>query len=408
MVERSGTAGGDGVTTRCPVCTAPGGEPFLVRDPVPVHQNLVVRDVGSARALLRGRLALHACDRCGFVSNGAFDPALLTYGAAYDNTQSCSPAFEAYVEGLADAVVREHGGRGMRVVEIGCGKGGFLRALIERDPSASGVGFDPSYVGPDVEADGRLRFERRFYDASCAEVEADVIVCRHVIEHIADPVELLRLVRGTIRSEGTRVFFETPCVEWILANEVIWDFFYEHCSYFTAASLGTAFERAGFAVGSVRHTFGGQYLWAEARAARQAAHPGRPAPGTAGLARRFAAHEAARVAELRTRIAELRRQGPVAMWGAAAKGVTLANLIDRERQLVACVVDLNPNKQGAFLPGTGHPIVGPGELPAYGVRTAVVTNPNYLEENARLLRQAAIEVRLVDLMHSDGVDAHSH
>ena len=103
MVDLAGRAGGSRMT-HCPVCAALLPAPFLVRDPVPVHQNLVMDDVASARALSRGTLRLHACGQCGFVCNAAFDSRLLSYGAAYDNTQSCSPAFEAYLEALADYV----------------------------------------------------------------------------------------------------------------------------------------------------------------------------------------------------------------------------------------------------------------------------------------------------------------
>jgi hypothetical protein len=393
--------------TACPVCGNASPSPFLVRDQVPVHQNLVVRSVEDARALRRGRLALHACASCGFVFNAAFDPALLSYGAAYDNTQSCSPAFDAYVQELADEVVDAAGRRGSRIVEIGCGKGDFLRALLRRDPTATGVGFDPSYVGPDSDLDGRARFERRFFDESCAASGVDLVVCRHVVEHVAEPVALLGQLARTLGDSQAVVFFETPCVHWILEHDVIWDFFYEHCSYFTPASLTTAFERAGFSVAGVRHTFGGQYLWA--RAAAGGAAGVRMNPGAIpALARRFAAHEARLVRELRRRVAEFSREGRVAMWGAAAKGVTLANLIDPDCESIACVVDLNPNKQGGRLPGTGHAIVAPDQLPAWSVRTALMTNPNYYQENLALLRAAAIDVRLVDLMHPGEVDAHHH
>ena len=406
MVAFASRRAGDSVT-QCPICSTPSAEPFLVRDPVAVHQNLLVSTEAGARALNRGRLALHACTGCGFVFNAAFDAALLSYGAAYDNTQSCSPAFQAYVDDLADHMVAERGVQNCRIVEIGCGKGAFLRALVERDPGNRGVGFDPSYLGPDSDLEGRVRFERRFYDESCADVEADVVVCRHVIEHIPDPVALLRGIRAAVGSRPARLFFETPCVEWILANEVIWDFFYEHCSYFTTGSLSAAFTRGGFAVDSVRHVFGGQYLWIEAHAAAAprstAADPG----AIPALATRFAKLEGARISALRERLTRLAADGPVAMWGAAAKGATLATLIDPERRLISCIVDVNPAKQGGCLPGTGHPIVGPLDLRSWNIRTAVVTNPNYLDENARLLRQASLDVRLVDLMHPGEVDAHS-
>jgi SAM-dependent methyltransferase len=391
--------------THCPVCACPLPAPFLVRDPVPVHQNLVMDNAAAARALSRGTLRLHACEQCGFVCNAAFDPRLLSYGAAYDNTQSCSPAFEEYLDKLADYVVRDRSVRNSRIVEIGCGKGGFLKALVDRDAGNHGIGFDPSYVGAEVESDGRVRFERRFYDATCAGLAADAVVCRHVIEHIPDPVALLRVVGQTLGNSSARVFFETPCVEWILRNEVVWDLFYEHCSYFTADSLSTAFESAGFTVEVVRHTFGGQYLWAEARPAAIAKAVRPTAGDVPRLAATFSRHEMALVGALRARLAALADRGAVAIWGAAAKGVTLANLVDPDRTLVACVVDLNPKKQGHYLPGTGHPIVAPSELREYGVRTALLTNPNYFDENARLLREASPDVQLVDLMRVEA-DAH--
>jgi len=95
----------------------------------------------------------------------------------------------------------------------------------------------------------------------------------------------------------------------------------------------------------------------------------------------------------------------VAIWGAAAKGVTLANLIDPDATLLACIVDINPNKQGKFLPGSAHPIVGPAEMGTLGVRTALVTNPNYFEENSRIVRNAGLHLELVDLMRSN--EAHA-
>lgn len=393
--------------SRCPVCADEAAASFLVRDPVPVHQNLLTRTVDAALALNRGRLDLHACSRCGFVFNAAFDPRLLDYGAAYENTQTCSPAFEAHVASLADHLVEERGLRDARIVEIGCGKGGFLRALLERDAGNRGVGFDPSYSGPENDLGGRLRVERRFFDESCGGTGADAVICRHVIEHIPDPVALLRLVRSSTASPEVRVFFETPCIEWILAHEVIWDVFYEHCSYFSAGSLTAAFQAAGFEVASVRHVFGGQYLWIEATPGAPSGAPARDGEGISTMARRFSTAEADHVARLRARLLALRRDGPVAMWGAAAKGATLASLVDPERDLLACVVDLNPVKQGGYLPGTAHPIVAPAALGPLGVRTAVVTNPNYLGENARLLRQASLDVRLVDLMQPGEIDAHS-
>ncbi|MFP3534301.1 methyltransferase C-terminal domain-containing protein, partial [Burkholderia sp. SIMBA_042] len=55
---------------------------------------------------------------------------------------------------------------------------------------------------------------------------------------------------------------------------------------------------------------------------------------------------------------ELRRNGKrVAAYGAAAKGNTLLNFAGVRPDLLPYVVDLNPAKQGKYLPGSHIPIV---------------------------------------------------
>jgi hypothetical protein len=258
-----------------------------------------------------------------------------------------------------------------------------------------GYGFDPSYDGPETDLDGRLVFHRRLFDET-AEVEPDVVICRHVIEHVARPLELLASVRRALgRSSRARVFFETPCVDWILTHRVFWDFFYEHCSLFTAASLRTAFESASFRVETVKHVFGDQYLWLEARP-DDLRSPSREPGAIEELAFDYAAVESRLVASWSRKIESLGREGRVAIWGAGAKGSTFTNLVDPDAARVDSIVDLNPAKRGRYLPGTGHPIVSYTDLPARGVAHAVLMNPNYREENVRLLTGARIDVRLVE------------
>ncbi len=382
----------------CPVCQGQDTRLFLQREQVPVHQNLVLAQQAQALASTRGSLQMHVCCSCGFVFNAAFDPDLLSYGQEYDNTQSHSAAFDTYLDGLAAQLVGEHGVRNARIVEVGCGKGHFLRKLVEfPEAGNSGFGFDPSYVGPEVELDGRLRFRRSLYDARCADVAADVVVCRHVIEHVADPLPLLLAVRAALsRSPRARVFFETPCVEWILRNQVVWDWFYEHCSLFAPSSLRSAFERSGFVVDAVSHAFGGQYLWLWARPVDAITTPCVFEPGALlQLAQAYGRAESMLRSDWLQRLAALREQGPVALWGAGAKGVTFAHLSDPQATLLDCLVDINPNKQGRFVPGSAHPIVAPQALISRGVRNVVLMNPNYRSEIEQTLADLGSNAQLI-------------
>lgn len=381
----------------CPICAGNRIRSFLRRSQVPVHQNLVMTSQEAAHAVTRGELDMAVCEACGFVFNQSFDLTRLSYGEDYDNTQACSNYFEAYLDGLVRDMVERQGVRNCTIVEVGCGKGHFLKKLVNYpEANNTGYGFDPSYVGPESDLAGRVQFYPCYYDQNCTDIAADVVVCRHVIEHVQEPLKILRSVRAALdASPKAGIFFETPCVEWILRHRVIWDFFYEHCSLFSSKSLGLAIRRAGFAVERVSRIFGGQYLWLEARVA--SVDETLPAAGeTVLLATVYAASEKKLRQDWRARLRVLNQYGKVALWGAGAKGATFSNLIDPHCALIDCVVDLNPNKQGRFIPGTGHPIVAPAELPGRGVRNAVLMNPNYREENLHLLAEAGIQLNLID------------
>ncbi len=377
----------------CPVCGSGRTERFLTRRGTPVNQNVVFASHAEAVAIGRADLEMEVCLNCGFVYNAAFDMNRLSYETAYDNNQSHSGSFRGYVGELARNLTDSEGVRDCRIVDVGCGSGDFLRSLV-RDAAWNNVGkgFDPAYRGPDCDCEGRARFVRDYFGSDLAEA-TDVVVCRHVIEHIADPAALLRSVRQALESSRhARAYFETPDVTWILRNRVIWDFFYEHCSLFAPSSIRAAFERSGFRVTGVRRVFCDQYLWLEAALGPIGQTTDCAAGELPALARAFGAREAGlRLLWERTLDSHL-EQGKVALWGAGAKGVTLSNLVDPSRRRIDCVVDLNPNKQGRFLPGTGHPIVDYRELKARGVRSAILMNPNYRDESDRLLAAANLQV----------------
>ena len=378
----------------CPVCGGAVGEPFLRRPGVPVLQNVLLPDARQARAVNRGDLVFAACGQCGFVYNRAFDPARIDYDQTYENTQTCSGTFKAHVEDLVRRLVDDGTVRGCHILEIGCGKGGFLTRLVEADDGNTGVGFDPSHLGPDRALDGRVRFVKDYFDPSRLDRDVDVVVCRHVIEHLPDPVGFLRQIRPAM-GPRTRVYLETPCVEWILREQVIWDFFYEHCSLFTARSLALALRRAGIEPLACRHVFGGQYLWIEARGVCAPAGSCAADPAVAAMAVAFAAAEARALAAWQAVVTSNAPLG-LGLWGAGAKGITLANLVDPRGESIDCVIDINPAKQGHYVAGTGHPIVAPDQIAGRGVRRVVAMNPLYTDEITQALDRLGSGIQLVE------------
>lgn len=388
----------------CPICNSPDTKIFLTRRDVPVHQNLLMHDRQSALEINRGDLILAYCEKCGFVFNQAYDPSKLRYSSEYDNTQTCSPLFDDYLTSLSDYLVKERGVQQSRIIEVGCGKGQFLKRLVGyEDAENTGYGFDPSYIGPETELNGRLTFKKSFYNAECANIPADMVVCRHVIEHVPDPLVLLNAIKGALKlSPKAKVFFETPCLEWILQNQVIWDFFYEHCSYFNANSLIAAFEICDFHIEKVQHAFGGQYLWLEASVSNLNEDNNylfrNKSKSIPGLAQRFAESELHALNSFEGKIKDLSTEGEIALWGAGAKGVTFANLVDADGSLINCIIDINPKKHGKYVPGTGHPIVSYKESQNHDIKNIILMNPNYRKEILKLLADSDINAKLVNLV----------
>jgi SAM-dependent methyltransferase len=294
-------------------------------------------------------------------------------------------------------LIEEHSVRHCRILEIGCGDGSFLERLVQRGDN-KGWGFDPSYRGPSMRCDGRLQMLAEPYDERGKEMAADVVICRHVLEHLARPVDFLRQLRRKVKdTHQTRFFFETPNGEWMLQTRAFWDIYYEHCNYFSPSSLALAFEQAGFEVKEIQQVFAGQYLWleAEASASPRSLACAVPADLESQLQQFQRADHHLRQAWTTT-IQRLTTQGAVVVLGAAGKGVTFTNLVDPDGTLITCVVDVNPDKQGRFLPGTGHPIVDYAGLPACSVTSAILLNPKYREDVLAQIVASGLQIQLVE------------
>jgi SAM-dependent methyltransferase len=370
---------------------------------IPVDCCRLVPTAEQAREAPRASLRLAFCERCGFVQNDAFDPARVDYTAAYEDSQAFSPRFLAFAAALAERLVETYGLHGRHVVELGCGKGDFLALLCERS-GGSGLGIDPAWQPGRLASPAlaRLRFRREFWRGEPEALRADLVCCRHTLEHLREPRVFLEQVRAALAdAPGCVLFLEVPDVARVLEEGAFWDLYYEHCSYFSLGSLARLLRRCDFEPLRLAAEYGEQYLLADARPASGAA--GGPFAGEDDLERlargveRFAVRLPRLREAWRARLASLRAQGRRAvLWGAGSKAVGFLSTLGITDD-VELVVDINPHKQGMYLSGTGQRIAAPEDLVGYRPDVVVPMNPIYRDEIAARLRQLGVAAPVLDL-----------
>jgi Methyltransferase domain/C-methyltransferase C-terminal domain len=387
--------------SRCPVCAKSEVEIFFEIPEFPTLSNVLLKTAEAARHWPKAPIRLGFCHGCGWIGNTAFDARLLNYGEHYENSLHYSAVFQNYAERLARYLFRRFHLKEKDLIEIGCGQGEFLYTLCRLGRNR-GVGFDPSFAPERAHANGHedIRFVRDYYSPDHAGYRCDFLCCRHVLEHIGDPKSFLQDVRQALDGrKQTKLYFEVPNALYTVRGMGIWDPIYEHRSYFSRHALRRLFVSSGFRVLNMRERFAQQFLSVDAAvesegngsaATRQPNQLRRLASGV----RNFGSAYRRKVEKHRTFLHEARRSGKkVALWGAGAKAVNYLNVF-RDEQAVEFVVDLNPFKQGMFIPGTGQMIVAPESLIAYRPDAVVVMNPIYRKEVAAKLDALGLDTKV--------------
>lgn len=369
----------------CAVCGSRDLELFFEMLDVPVYCNLLWTEREAARNCPKGDIKLAFCHSCGFITNVAFDPAKLGYNRDYENSLHYSPRFQQYADSLAADLVERHHLYNKDIIEIGCGKGDFLISLCELGNNR-GIGFDPSYV-PRKEHDplaDRVKFIQDYYSQQYKNYQADLIVCRHTLEHVTNPADLLEPLRQAIGDRlDTPVFFEVPNALYTFRHLAIWDIIYEHCSYFVPTSLKQTFSHCGFVPQEVREVFDGQFICLESLPANGQIASSDRADEIEVLSKDIANFKTkfdALVETWREKLGKMARLGQkVVIWGTGSKGVTFLNLLN-VGNAIEYAVDINPRKQGMYVAGEGQQIVSPEFLRSDRPDIVIVMNPIYERE----------------------------
>ncbi len=386
----------------CPICESAAIKDYFTVPSIPVDSGAWYRTAEEAQRAPTGRIVLTVCHDCGYLWNRVFDYAHISFGERYDVSLHHSPSFQAFLEKTASRLVETYDIRNKTIVEIGCGSGHFLH-LICRMGSNNGIGIDPSVprVGTEPCGTREVTLIRDLYTEKYAHFDADLICCMQMFNLLPDPLGFLKMVRRNIGSRhNTVVYLEVPNAEYAHEGPVKWNVSFEHASLFHATSLKRTFSRAGFLVRDCQSCYEeDQYLYVEAVPDPEG---GGPHEREEAVSREFLA----KIAEFSSRYSEadatwtkniqdLERSGKTVVgWGAGYRAVFFMNRFDT-RRLIPFVVDINPNRQNGYLPGTGQRIVPPEFLLSYKPDVIVVTHSTYVTEITNQVRKMGLHSEIL-------------
>ncbi|WP_252273076.1 class I SAM-dependent methyltransferase [Pseudomonas subflava] len=362
----------------CRHCETPLRHPFLDLGHAP-PSNAYLTDADLHRPERYYPLRLWVCERCWLVQTEDYADAGELFDADYAYFSSTSSSWLAHARSYAECMRETLSlGAGSLVIEVASNDGYLLRNFV-----AVGVpclGIEPTASTADAAECLGIPVLREFFGEALGHRlaeegrQADLLLGNNVFAHVPDINDFSRGLKAALKPDGT-LTLEFPHLLRLIELVQFDTVYHEHFSYLSLYSAQRILEAAGLRIHDVEElgTHGGSLRI-------HASHPDDSRGVSGAVAAILQAEEQAGLRDLATYqsfqaradrlkddllgfLLEQKRAGRrVAAYGAAAKGNTILNYAGIKPDLLPCVFDAAPSKQGKYLPGSHVPIRPPQAL----------------------------------------------
>jgi hypothetical protein len=341
------------VDCTCPACASQVAAPFFDGGYQPLATLAWPASPEAARKMERLPLDIVRCVACGHIFNRRFEYDNVPYSDKPNLMFNKGGAWSAFIRETQHGILSRMPER-PTVVEIGYGDGSFLSSLAALRPEGRYVGFDPHGAATDSNLVD-LRQEFFIAERDLRSLRPDIVISRHVLEHMMNPLGFLQkisCVAASIRLD-LLAYLEVPCIDRVLETGRVSDFYYEHSSQFTTGSFSRMLDASFSNDIDIGHGYDREVIFGFAhfgggenrslRFAQEAAH--------------FHAFAAGSEDRIRRTVDELHAKSlKIAIWGGTGKGAAFINRHGIDADRFPIVIDSDYDKIGTFVPGTGQEI----------------------------------------------------
>jgi hypothetical protein len=308
----------------------------------------------TAQAMPMLPLDFVRCVDCGHVFNRAFNYADVPYTDKPNLMFNKGALWSGFLAEVQAKLLARLPAKPV-VVEIGHGDGSFIGALAAARPAGRYYGFDPN--GAAV-GDRRVELRAELFEPSrhLIELKPDLIITRHVMEHLANPLGFLQRLCFAVAESGADclLYLEVPCIDRVIETGRTVDLYYEHNSQFTTQSFSRMLMRCAAVVQSIGHGYDGEVIFGLAQMGAS-----QDQIRIADEAARYVAGTSLADQVIRGQLMALHASGrTTAIWGGTGKSAAFMNRYGVDAERFPMVVDSDPAKIGTFVPGTGQAIRG--------------------------------------------------
>jgi len=368
---------------------------FFHYENVPIAGTYLTQaDLGSEPLL---PLTAALCSNCGLIQLREIVPDSIYTSYRFIGTGSAS--YRAYIDQVVASLISEQGIRDKKVIEIGCNDGYLMKRL--RDKGSNLVfGYEPSFQLQQAYQESDIPVARTFFSSDnlgeCPILPADVIIIRHVLEHINDLHGFMDAVCSALTDTGVLII-EVPDVDAILSNGLYFHFYHEHLSYFSLFSLEKLFDQYGFQISMHKRVSihgGSLYLVCKRtpRTDTSIMNSIRETNHLEKLCRDFAVDMKTYLGELEMFLKQQRAEGVRFVgFGAAHRTNIVCSLAKITRDQIEYLVDNNHYLHGLFTPGTHLQIYDPIKLCQEPTDAIIIFATSFEEEIVK--EQRAIRER---------------
>ena len=376
--------------SKCIVCGNPFFEkPLLVCKDMPSEaQNLPDEDDLDSDVPVTYRLC--QCSGCGLMQ---FDCEPVSY--YLDSTRAgerCDRLIKLRQEQYSH-LIETYNLQGKKILEIGSGRGGFLRTLkemTEYDVRGYGIEYNKEFVDYSVNVEGVNVVWGNPEDETTVLGDApfDAFTSFAYPARLIDPNAMMRLAYKNLKEDGIG-FIQVPSMEHLLKFGGFYDLTRDHMSYFDKNTLHFLCQRNGFNV-IEQGEAADIYITATIRKRK---------PTDVSRIEYDAENISKKVKEFVNN--KLDQGKTLAVWCAGHFAFTVLSVTGLGKY-ISYIIDNAKFKQNHFSPASHVPIYGPEHFKKAPVDIILILGPLYLEELVREIREkCSEEVEIFALLRDD-------